>query len=316
MVAISRNEALMLSSHSFNFARSALYVFLAALIAIAGISAPANAEGRCPPGYYPTGGADVGWFACAPMGPTDGNPQGEPDSAPGPIPDAFMSVIAHPDASVLWATSGYDSGPAADKAALQACQRQMGKGCYALYGGYNAFVIVVAQDVIGHAFAAGDVNNEVARSKALASCQQQSVGCEITKTFFNSTGPKDSFPTFIPLIRKYAVVAWTKAAAPAWRWKTWLVSGISGLDAAVDAAVKRCATDTGMECVLGEYSGSGILVHFADNVGATYWTDAANEAAAPKRVALNCPKERQCRIIATYAADELRTSIIEEDQAK
>lgn len=306
----------MLSSHSFNFARSALYVFLAALIGIAGISAPANAEGRCPPGYYPTGGADVGWFACAPMGPTDGNPQGEPDSAPGPIPDAFMSVIAHPDASVLWATSGYDSGPAADKAALQACQRQMGKGCYALYGGYNDFVIVVAQDIVGHAFAEGDVNNEVARSKALASCEKQSVGCEITRTFFNSTGPKDNFPTFIPLIRKYAVVAWTKAAAPEWRWKTWLVSGVSGFDAAFDAAVKRCAADTGMECVLGAYSGAGMLVHFVDNVGATYWIDAANAAAAPKRVALNCPKERQCRIIGTYAADEARTSIIEEDQVK
>lgn len=32
---------------------------------------PAHAEGRCPPGYYPTGGGSAGWEACAPMGPIE-----------------------------------------------------------------------------------------------------------------------------------------------------------------------------------------------------------------------------------------------------
>lgn len=31
----------------------------------------AHAEGRCPPGFYPTGGGDVGWLGCAPMGPIE-----------------------------------------------------------------------------------------------------------------------------------------------------------------------------------------------------------------------------------------------------
>ncbi len=306
----------MLSLHSFSFARSAFYVFLATLIGIAGISAPANAEGRCPPGFYPTGGADVGWFACAPMGPTDGNPQGEPEPALGPIPDAHMSIVAHRDTSALWTTSGYDSGEAADEAALQACQSQMGNGCYALSGAYNAFILAVAEDIVGHVFVGGDVNYEAARSKALALCDQQSFGCKIAKIVSNSAGPKGDFPKTIPPIRKYAVVAWTKDPVPGWRWKTWLVSGISGFDAAVEAAIKRCAADTGAECVRAQHIGSGVLVHFVDNVGATYWTNAATPEAAGKRIALACPEGRECRLIGTYAANEPRSLIIDEDRVK
>lgn len=32
---------------------------------------PAHAEGRCPPGYFPTGGGTAGWLGCAPMGPIE-----------------------------------------------------------------------------------------------------------------------------------------------------------------------------------------------------------------------------------------------------
>ncbi len=306
----------MVNTHYFNFARTVGHAFFVALIGIACLSAPANAEGRCPPGFYPTGGADVGWFACAPMGPTDGNPQGEPEATSGPIPDAHMSIVAHRDTSALWTTTGYDSGEAADEAALQACHSQMGNGCYVLSGAYNAFVLAVAEDIVGHAFVGGDENYEAALSKAIAQCQRHSVGCEIAKTITNSTGPRDNFPTTIPPIRKYAVVASPKEATPAWRWKTWLVSGISGFDAAVDAAVKRCAADTAMECVHFQDIGSGVLVHYIDDIGATYWTVAANPEAADKRIAMTCPQGRKCRLIRTYAADEPRSSIINEDQVK
>lgn len=40
---------------------------LATLVAAFALSAPAHAEGRCPPGYFPTGGGDAGWLGCAPM---------------------------------------------------------------------------------------------------------------------------------------------------------------------------------------------------------------------------------------------------------
>lgn len=41
----------------------------------------ALAEGRCPPGYYPTGGGDAGWLGCAPMGPMEEAAPEEEDGA-------------------------------------------------------------------------------------------------------------------------------------------------------------------------------------------------------------------------------------------
>lgn len=34
------------------------------------------AEGRCPPGFFPTGGGNAGWLGCAPMGPGAGEAEG------------------------------------------------------------------------------------------------------------------------------------------------------------------------------------------------------------------------------------------------
>lgn len=44
----------------------------------------AFAEGRCPPGYFPTGGGTAGWAGCAPMGPMSSGPS--PDDRPRPPP--------------------------------------------------------------------------------------------------------------------------------------------------------------------------------------------------------------------------------------
>ncbi len=35
------------------------------------LAGAAHAEGPCPPGFYPTGGGQSGWHACAPMGPME-----------------------------------------------------------------------------------------------------------------------------------------------------------------------------------------------------------------------------------------------------
>ncbi|MGG6263067.1 hypothetical protein ACQ4M3_07285 [Leptolyngbya sp. AN03gr2] len=48
---------------------------------------PAQAEGGCPPGFYPTGGGNAGWVGCAPI---PGYPSGEstrPSEPTRPAPD-------------------------------------------------------------------------------------------------------------------------------------------------------------------------------------------------------------------------------------
>ncbi len=294
--------------------RTFCFVLGIALIGIACPPYPANAEGRCPPGFYPTGGNDVGWLACAPMGPAADNPPDKPDL--GPAPDAFMAVAAHRDSPALWTASGYDDGAGAEKQALDVCAEQMGSGCYVLWVGVNDFAVAVARDIVGHHFTAGDFDYGTVTSKALADCQALSNGCQIVRIIVNSAGPQVSFPETMPPLHRYAVVAWPREAPPArWQRKFWLVSGISGFDAAVSAAINRCAADTGLECVKGHHSSAGVLARFSDDVGGTYFLDAANAEAAVKRLATACPDGRQCRIVELYPADDERTSIVDEDRA-
>lgn len=51
--------------------------FLGLVLISLACAAPAIAEGRCPPGFYPTGGGDAGWLGCAPMGPMEEPPEEE-----------------------------------------------------------------------------------------------------------------------------------------------------------------------------------------------------------------------------------------------
>jgi hypothetical protein len=54
--------------------------FLGLVLISLALAAPARAEGRCPPGFYPTGGGNAGWEGCAPMGPIEQEPEYEEES--------------------------------------------------------------------------------------------------------------------------------------------------------------------------------------------------------------------------------------------
>lgn len=57
---------------------------------------PALAEGRCPPGMYPTGGVAAGWLGCAPMGPMDNGVGGggsEADTPAAPPADPMQARV-------------------------------------------------------------------------------------------------------------------------------------------------------------------------------------------------------------------------------
>lgn len=297
-----------------NSFRRICFVIAIVLIGIGLPQYPAHAEGRCPPGFYPTGGNDVGWLACAPMGPAAENAPDKPDL--GPAPDAFMSVVAHRDSPALWTASGYDDDKTAEKEALKICAEQMDDGCHVLWSGFNDYMVAVARDIAGHHFTEGGVDYGSTTSKALADCQEKSIGCQIVRIIVNSTGPRISFPDTTPPINRYAVIGWPKGASPArWQRKYWLVSGIEGLDAAVGAAVSKCKADTGLDCVKGAHSSSGVIVRLIDEAGATYWIDAANAEAAIKRVKQTCPSGKKCRIVELYPAGKERRAILDEDRA-
>lgn len=70
------------------------------LLAGLGLSVPAHAEGRCPPGFYPTGSEAAGWLGCAPMGPMEEGPE---ESSGGGYSDGLPPMHYDPEQLRIWA---------------------------------------------------------------------------------------------------------------------------------------------------------------------------------------------------------------------
>lgn len=129
-----------------------------------------SAEGRCPPGYYPTGGADVGWYACAPMGGPDAE---EPPAEVDAKWEERWGAIAT-TTGAFGVASGLPSKKDALSAALSQCQAQS--------GGRNCAERIVYSDQCV-ALAWGDTLNHVARGPDLAQVEKTALqGCQ------NATG--------------------------------------------------------------------------------------------------------------------------------
>lgn len=62
----------------------------------------ARAEGRCPPGFYPTGSEAAGWLGCAPMGPTSEEEPAE-DGPAGGYNDGLPPIRYDPEQLRIWA---------------------------------------------------------------------------------------------------------------------------------------------------------------------------------------------------------------------
>jgi hypothetical protein len=72
------------------------------LVAMGALSSPALAEGRCPPGFYPTGGGNAGWEGCAPMGPMEEDQDSDEDDGGG-YGDGLPPMRYDPGQWKIWA---------------------------------------------------------------------------------------------------------------------------------------------------------------------------------------------------------------------
>jgi hypothetical protein len=267
-------------------------------------ASPAQAEGNCPPGYYPTGGGTAGWVGCAPMGPmAQEDPYDEPVDQParpaGPPPvNAYIAVAFHWDSPEIWATAGQRSKAAAEGMVSRACARAMGSECNWLAGIDNVTIALVA-DENGILFGANAVASaELAKAKAIARCEEFSFNCRLVRLFNpilipNGASPAQDFSaTWLPdgPLRRYRVAAVAapqgKVAEPL-RGKNWLASGAPGFAAADEQAVTACEQATGGKC-------KTLLASASGRIGLIYTGTGQVELAALP--ATSGPHERVQRI--------------------
>lgn len=141
----------------------------------------ARAEGRCPPGYFPTTNPD--FIGCAPIYNSDPSLGYSSSSAPKP-PDPgprwkfrWGAIVVDGEKGKFGGADGFESPSQAQKAAVKICRNHGGKRCELVIEYYNQCgALVWGEDrYSGHS---GPVPDEVSK-RALDLCAQETSNCQI-----------------------------------------------------------------------------------------------------------------------------------------
>ena len=145
-------------------------------------SGTVSAEGRCPPGYFPTNNPD--FVGCAPSYGSGGYDSGySPASAPKP-PDPgarwkfrWGAIVVDGEKGIYGGADGFDRPSQAQKAAVKDCRKHGGKQCKLLIEYYNQCGALVWGDGRYSAFS-GPLPDEVSQ-RALNMCAKETSNCQI-----------------------------------------------------------------------------------------------------------------------------------------
>jgi len=143
-------------------------------------SGNAIAEGRCPDGYYPTGGADVGWYGCAPMDPVQSSDDAEPNSG-GDVDDSVWETrwgaIATADGA-FGVANGMTSKRHAESQAMSDCKaRSNGKPCKLKTAFYDQCAALAWGDEVNITFRSPDLQD--AEQSAVQACSKHTSNCQV-----------------------------------------------------------------------------------------------------------------------------------------
>ena len=157
--------------------------FFSTLLIIA-YSFSVSAEGRCPPGYFPTTNPD--FVGCAPIYNADPGSGYSPSSAPKP-PDPgprwkfrWGAIVVDGERGKFGGADGFERPSKAKKAAIKDCRSNGGKQCELLVEYYNQCGALVWGEnrYSGHT---GPVPEEVSK-RALDLCAKDTSNCQIYYT--------------------------------------------------------------------------------------------------------------------------------------
>ena len=130
------------------------------------------AEGRCPDGYFPTGGGDAGWEGCAPMGPdSDQGPHDQPSW------ETRGGAVAVTNGAFGYSYS-YATEERAISEALSNCSQNADGATCQLKQSYHDQCIALAWGKTGsNSVAAPDIAQ--AEGLALENCSRRNQDCKI-----------------------------------------------------------------------------------------------------------------------------------------
>ncbi len=140
-----------------------------------------SAEGRCPPGYFPTTNPD--FVGCAPIYNSSSGTGYSSSSTPKP-PDPgprwkfrWGAIVVDRETGTFGGADGFERPSQAKKAAIKDCRTNGGKRCKLLIEYYNQCGVLVAGDNMHEAFA-GPVAEQI-KKRAIESCSKTTANCQI-----------------------------------------------------------------------------------------------------------------------------------------
>lgn len=137
-------------------------------------SACAQAEGRCPDGYFPIGGGGAGWEGCAPMG--EGADEG-PGPSYQPRWETRWGAVAVTNGAYGYSIAYANEKQAIDEA-LSQCSKNAGGAICSLEQSFHDQCIALAWGRKGsNTVSAPDVSQ--AETLALANCSKRTEDCKI-----------------------------------------------------------------------------------------------------------------------------------------
>ncbi len=140
-----------------------------------------SAEGRCPPGYFPTTNPD--FVGCAPIYNADSGSGYSSSSVPRP-PDPgprwkfrWGAIVVDGEKGIFGGADGFERPSQAKKAAIKDCRKHGGKRCDLVIEYYNQCGALVwgVNRYSGHS---GPVPEEVSK-RALNLCAKETSNCQI-----------------------------------------------------------------------------------------------------------------------------------------
>lgn len=148
-----------------------LSIVLSSLLLFACLFAmEAKAEGRCPDGYFPTGGGNAGWEGCALIG------GGEEESAE-PRWETRWGAVAVTAGAYGYSTA-FGTKRAAEKEALGQCRRNSNGGKCKIRQSYHDQCIALAWGTNGNITSTAEKVDQ-AESAAMQACGRYSQDCRI-----------------------------------------------------------------------------------------------------------------------------------------
>lgn len=136
--------------------------------------APANAEGNCPPGYYPIGAPPT--LGCAPIPNNGQRPNATRSTAYWA--DRYGAIaIGSPMVTIAGSSKGFKSRKAAEKAAISDCAPRGATGCKVITSFGNACA-AYAVGFDRYAFMTGATRDE-ASDKTEAQCERGTKNCQV-----------------------------------------------------------------------------------------------------------------------------------------